>query len=149
MSRATNGVFKLPGFESFFMMDSQIAGAPYFTWGEALHYEGGSNGYYRAPQNKEIVENILKQARNLSKFREFLGQPLIVTSWYRPPKVNRRVGGSKRSYHLRGLATDFYCPTMSIPRLRQKVQEYGWVGGKGFYNGFIHLDSGTNRTWYG
>jgi uncharacterized protein YcbK (DUF882 family) len=149
MGKTSNGRFYLPGYKSLFEMNSSIAGADYFTWGEALHYEGGSNGYYRRPQNKQIVDNILKQSHALDKFRKFVGHPLIVTSWYRPPLVNLRVGGAWNSYHLKGLATDFYSPTLSIPELVDKVNEFGWIGGKGFYYGFIHLDLGVNRTWYG
>ena len=149
MAFAPNGTFKLPGFESIFSMTKPIGDATYFTWGEALHFEAGVRGYYRRPESKEVVENILKQAKHLNRFREWLGHPIIVTSWYRDPDTNRRVGGAKRSKHLLGLATDIYVPSKSALWLKGKVNEFGWYGGKGFYSTFVHLDTASNRVWYG
>jgi hypothetical protein len=41
----------------------------------------------------------------LEPLRRELG-PVTVTSGYRPPRLNRLVGGSPRSAHMRGLAAD-------------------------------------------
>jgi len=113
MAFTSDGKFKLPGFTSTFDMRGKIEGRGYFTWAEALHYEAGASGYYRAPESKEVVLNILRQARYMSKFREFMGKPIIVTSWYRDAETNRRVGGHPRSRHMQGMATDFVIPGMT------------------------------------
>lgn len=42
----------------------------------------------------------------LDPLREAWGRPLTVTSGYRCPELNRAVGGSKTSHHLRGMAAD-------------------------------------------
>lgn len=150
MGFTKDGFFKLPGFTSTFNMKGQVEGEGYFVWAEALHYEGGSNGYYRSPESKEVVENILKQARQLNEFRRYIGKPIIVTSWYRDPVTNRLVGGARNSFHLRGLATDIVVPGMSGFQVGWKAQEFGWQGGIGFYAGFTHLDSrGYRSIWYG
>lgn len=159
MGFSKDGLFKLPGFSSTFRMTDKIGGSGYFTWAEALHYEGGTNGYYRAPESKEVVENILKQTKEMNKFREFLGLPIIVTSWYRDTETNRRVGGVQEkpgrpgsgSKHLYGMATDFVVPGMTGYQVARKARDaFRWQGGIGFYNGFTHLDTrGYRAIWYG
>ncbi len=42
----------------------------------------------------------------LDPLREAWGKPITVTSGYRCPELNRIVGGSKTSHHLRGMAAD-------------------------------------------
>ncbi|MDE6305738.1 MAG: DUF882 domain-containing protein [Muribaculaceae bacterium] len=48
----------------------------------------------------DLVEKVLDPAR------EQFGAPVIVSSGYRSPEVNRLVGGVARSYHLTGRAAD-------------------------------------------
>lgn len=141
MAKTNDGKFKLPGFQSTFDMTKNIGDGKYFTWAEALHFEGGSNGWYREPTSKVVVEGILKQATQLNKFREFIDKPIIVTSWYRDPVTNRRVGGVRDSYHVRGLATDFIVPGLSPYQIIHAAKEFGWKGGMGQYTSFVHLDS--------
>ena len=45
-------------------------------------------------------------SRVLDPLREAWGSPIIVTSGYRCPELNARVGGVKTSYHPRGMAAD-------------------------------------------
>jgi uncharacterized protein YcbK (DUF882 family) len=42
----------------------------------------------------------------LDPLREAWGKPITVTSGYRCPELNRIVGGSKTSHHMRGMAAD-------------------------------------------
>ena len=42
----------------------------------------------------------------LDKIREQYGKPIIVTSGYRCPELNRAVGGVKSSQHVKGEAAD-------------------------------------------
>lgn len=46
----------------------------------------------------------------LDKCRELAGVPFVITSSYRSPSHNRRVGGSVGSMHLYGCAVDIECP---------------------------------------
>lgn len=43
----------------------------------------------------------------LQPIRDHFGKPVIVTSGYRAPAVNRAIGGSATSQHVRGEAADF------------------------------------------
>ena len=120
----------------------------HFTWAEAT-----KNGQ-RVPDSPAIVANLKKQAVVMNKFRAYLGNlPLIVTSWYRDPVTNRRVGGASRSSHLWGYAADVLCPSMSIWALQEKAAAYwrrhAFGGfGEGADRGFIHISTdGRLRFW--
>ena len=45
----------------------------------------------------------------LDKCRELAGVPFVITSSYRSPSKNRRVGGAVNSMHLYGRAVDIEC----------------------------------------
>ncbi|MCG9916031.1 MAG: D-Ala-D-Ala carboxypeptidase family metallohydrolase [Phenylobacterium sp.] len=77
----------------------------------------------------------------LEDVRTLLGNaPMVITSGYRSPAVNRAVGGSPTSAHMRGEAADFICPRFGSPlavcraiaasdlRFDQLIEEAGaWV----------------------
>lgn len=44
--------------------------------------------------------------RVLDPLREAWGRPIYVNSGYRCPELNKAVGGSKTSHHMRGMAAD-------------------------------------------
>lgn len=97
----------------------------------------------------------IKTATELAEFLEkvrahFGGKPLIITSGYRPPTVNRMVGGASSSEHLYDApdvgAVDFYIEGVDI----YKVQEYcdkHWPHsvGYGAPKGFVHLGMRKGR----
>lgn len=56
--------------------------------------------------NKSAIRNLKKTARQLEKIRNFVEEPIIITSGFRSPKLNEAVGGAKNSYHLYGRAAD-------------------------------------------
>jgi hypothetical protein len=135
----------LPGNTSDFYLENPIYPGSHFTWAEAT-----KNGE-RVPQTRQIVDNIVKQARELDKLRAWLGnRSLVVTSWYRDPRTNAAVGGASGSSHLNGSATDILCPGMNILTFQSKVLESWKVGGvgKGASKGFVHVASdGFYRVW--
>ena len=62
----------------------------------------------------DVVANLERLAKTiLQPARELLGRPMIVTSGYRSPEVNRAVGGSTHSQHMMGQAADFIVPGMT------------------------------------
>lgn len=57
------------------------------------------------------LTNLKTLAANLEIVRGLLGNsPILITSAYRSPALNRAVGGSTTSDHANGLAVDFHCP---------------------------------------
>lgn len=75
----------------------------YFTLKEMTATD---TGLPNAPQTWGQYSNLLMVANFLDRLREWFGGPIIVTSGFRSPAVNERVGGSRTSAHLDGLAAD-------------------------------------------
>lgn len=82
--------------------------------------------------------------------------PLHVNSGYRTPSYNKRVGGATASKHLTCSALDLRS-VMGVwtgPELaaayRLLIEEGALPdGGVGEYAGFVHIDLGRSRRWWG
>lgn len=123
---------------------SLIFGSSYFTWGEAT--KGGG----RIPRDIAITARIIKTAMYLDQIRSFLdGRSITITSWYRPPDINRQQGGVNNSTHLLGHGVDFLVG--GIPPLEVYRRLNNWHGGQGALgrsNHFTHLDlRGYGARW--
>lgn len=89
--------------------------------------------------------------RNLiARVSKRYGRKIVVTSGYRSPSHNRRVGGAKRSQHMTCKAVDFRVPGVSTYALARFVKRLPGVGGVGTYCGksAIHMDVGPRRNWH-
>lgn len=89
----------------------------------------------------------------LDELRERFGQPLLVTSGYRSPGHNQRVGGAPDSQHLLGRAADLAPSNRdNLPLLRDLALELDFPG-VGYYpaRGFVHVDVrlGSPARWQG
>jgi hypothetical protein len=84
---------------------------------------------------------LLRTASEFQKVREAWGQPLGVTSFYRPEPINSEVGGVRGSKHVTGEAIDVYPTNRSLESFYQWIR-VRWRGGlgDGRHRGFIHLD---------
>jgi uncharacterized protein YcbK (DUF882 family) len=97
----------------------------------------------------DIENNILQLAIELDKIRDEWGSAIVVTSWYRPPEVNRTVGGSTNSQHIYGRAVDLH-PINPASLLKfQAWLDQHWHGalGYGAKKGFVHLDMRNGKGW--
>ena len=52
----------------------------------------------------------------LEPLRAFAGKPIVISSGYRCPTLNRAVGGVSQSQHLRGEAADLHLPSIAEGR---------------------------------
>lgn len=62
-----------------------------------------------------VHANLKRTAMLLEAVRLRLGAPIIVSSGYRSPALNKAVGGQPSSQHLTGQAVDFICPGFGSP----------------------------------
>ena len=63
-------------------------------------------GIDNTPQDAEIIEHIEELIELMDGIRSAWGSAIIVTSGYRCPELNKKVGGAKTSAHLTGYAVD-------------------------------------------
>lgn len=63
----------------------------------------------------ELLPDLRQTAQLLEAVRLRLGAPVIVSSGYRSPALNKAVGGQINSQHLQGRAADFICPGFGTP----------------------------------
>jgi hypothetical protein len=84
----------------------------------------------------------------LQALRDRLRKPLILTSAYRSPEHNRRVGGAKNSRHMQGDAFDVRMDNHDPHEFEAAARAVGFTG-FGYYpkSGFMHIDTGPARTW--
>tara|TARA_R110000822_G_scaffold184415_7_gene323769 strand:+ start:6976 stop:7605 length:630 start_codon:yes stop_codon:yes gene_type:complete len=84
----------------------------------------------------------------LQELRTRLGKPLLLTSAYRSPAHNRRVGGAKNSRHMQGDAFDVRMENHDPHEFEAAARAVGFTG-FGYYpkSGFMHVDTGPARNW--
>ena len=84
----------------------------------------------------------------LQALRDALGKPLVLTSAYRSPEHNKRVGGAKNSQHMRGIAFDVRMENHDPQAFEAAARAVGFTG-FGYYprSGFMHIDLGPARSW--
>lgn len=122
-------------------MNSAIS--KWFVVGEAFHYQNA-----RYTNDTMIRNRIVVLAKELDKIRDEWGSGIVVTSWYRPPAVNKTVGGVSNSRHLYGDGVDIAPIKGSIQSFQSYVDK-GWYGalGYGAKKGFVHLDMRNGKGW--
>lgn len=105
------------------------------------------------PVPEELFPNLETLAMQLQVIRDHIGEPLQVLSGYRSPAHNKRVGGKKNSYHLKAMAADITCKSLSPKKLHALIETLiakgrVKIGGLGLYPGFVHVDiRKTKARW--
>lgn len=94
---------------------------------------------------EEFKNNLIKLAVNLQVLRDDLGSSLVISSGYRTPKYNKRVGGATLSQHLTASASDLSqnkeTPLELYKRIEKLIKQGKMHnGGLGLYNTFVHYD---------
>lgn len=64
---------------------------------------------------QELLPRLVRTAEMLERIRSTVGVPVVVTSGYRCPQVNRAVGGRTSSDHTQGHAADIVAPGFGTP----------------------------------
>lgn len=82
----------------------------------------------------------------LDILRSKVEKPVIITSGYRTPERNAKVGGAKYSYHMRGRAADIRVNGMKPKEVANELNkivpdECGII----VYNGWVHIDTRSKK----
>jgi zinc D-Ala-D-Ala carboxypeptidase len=86
-----------------------------FSLEQLIHSETAERERIDNTPGPEIVDNLRRLAQGLEQVRMLIGFPLEISSAYRCPELNARVGGAKASQHTRGQAADFTCAEFGPP----------------------------------
>ena len=79
----------------------------YFTVAEMVKSETADKHGIDNRMPKAFIFNLINLIdKVLDPLREAYGKPIIVTSGYRCEELNKAVGGSKTSEHMKGMAVD-------------------------------------------
>jgi len=87
----------------------------------------------------------------LEPIREYFNKPIIISSGYRSPELNRAIGGAKYSRHIYGKAADFYIhniPPQEIFNSIIQLQQNNLVDFETLileFNSWIHISRSTNK----
>lgn len=141
----------IPGISQPQQSTDPIYAGSHFSWGEAT--KNGTRlpcqtnfGGIQIPA-AQITSNIVKLAYKLDEIRGLFGdKPVTITSWLRPPTVNRAVGGVPNSQHLLGWAADIQIEGFDPHEVATKLQAT-WAGGLGDSSAFTHLDLRHLMGW--
>ncbi len=110
----------------------------------ASGYDGykQSWGTYVAHDNVNAFCITPKLRVAIMDFEGHFGKKVVMSSGYRDPFYNGKVGGADGSYHMKCMAADFFIPGVDKRKLIAYAMRNGNVGGLGCYPGkdFIHID---------
>lgn len=125
-----------PGFEALYEQMGFAKRWPHFTFAElACKGTGSLRVHYDTMDALERLRNMVG--------------PIPITSYYRSPWHNERVGGARNSYHLLGKAVDTTVLNGNIAGRLKLCHLATLAGFKGFgvYAKFTHIDTGPTRFW--
>ena len=116
--------------------------SPHFTLDElCLSQAAVQRGLGKTPP-PAALRNVLRLVTTLERVRDVLGgHPVVISSGYRSPAVNKLVGGAASSAHVQGLAADFVVPRYGTPlQVCQTLLRHGLVFDQLIYEGsWVHL----------
>lgn len=94
----------------------------------------------------ELLMTAQNTAEMMEKIRAVLGDnPIIITSGYRSPEVNRAIGSGDSSDHIKAMAVDFKCPAYGTPKavalhLADKIDSLG-IGQIIYEHTWVHVST--------
>lgn len=102
---------------------------------EEFRCKDNTKEFLWAPKLLEILETI----------RNHFNAPVIINSGYRTPSWNVKVGGSKNSYHCKGMAADIVVKGHSSQEVAKYADSIMEQGGVIRYTNFVHVDVREKR----
>lgn len=98
-----------------------------------------------APMPPDVRANVERLATHLQVLRDTIKLPITITSGYRSPAHNKKIGGAPQSYHTRGMAADIQVNGITPSELAATItalviEGKMRAGGIGRYSRWVHYD---------
>ena len=123
-----------------------------FSYREHGNLPLSKNFKVREFQCKDGTDEILidmQLVRYLQQIRDWAGGSITVSSGYRTPSHNKKVGGSSTSKHMLGKAADIICSTKTPLELAKKAEQLGVPGIEwNPVKHYTHIDTRTGNNWW-
>jgi zinc D-Ala-D-Ala carboxypeptidase len=81
--------------------------SPHFTLNEFVRSQTAARHGIDNTPSDAVYQNLLTTAAFMEEVRRICAAPITISSGYRSPELNLRIGGSPRSQHITGQAVDF------------------------------------------
>lgn len=94
----------------------------FYDWEVVTSSKGDELGIKNIPNEIEKQQAVYTASR-MDEFREYLGVPLNVLSWFRCEELNNAVKGAKNSAHRQALAVDVFSSKMEAKEIYEKLKE--------------------------
>lgn len=135
-----------------YWQDGEMSDAAYQ---QCCHFLRDVNGKKTAAIDPKLLETLWATQAFIARFG--MNKPLEVLSAYRTPESNQRlreegIPAARKSLHLEGRAADIRIAHLHEEVLGELIRSFR-QGGVGFYfrasakGGWIHTDTGLQRTW--
>ena len=70
---------------------------------------------------EELMENLKELVENLQIIRDHIEKPMRIISGYRSPKYNTKIGGARKSQHMKAKAADIVVKDLKPAELREII----------------------------
>lgn len=102
-------------------------------------------------RSKDGADTILisdELVKVLEAIRSYFGKPIIITSGYRTPAHNKKVGGASGSQHVKGTAADIKVKNIPTWAVAGFLEANYRNCGIGYYSTWVHVDTrGYRALW--
>lgn len=114
----------------------------YFSLSELTHSATALKEGIANDPNEAQIKDLKRLMDYLDKVREAFGKAIIVTSGFRSPRLNKRIGGAPDSQHMKGQAADIR--PHDIKELRSLFSTIRKVGG---FDQLIYEEPAGRTPW--
>lgn len=128
-------------------MSTILRAGKYFKINELIGSKvAEEKGIFNLPTDEKVIDNLNYSCSRMDEIRESYCKPIYVNSWYRCKELNEKVGGTKNSYHMSGLAVDIRWDKDLLDYLKQKPQYDKLIIEKAGKTKWLHLQFKRDRS---
>ena len=114
---------------------------PHFTLEEVTKSETAQRLGIDNSVPAELMGNAKRMCERLEEVRALFNKPIMITSFYRCPELNTKVGGSKTSAHKDGRACDFTVKGVAVEDVFANIKSSEIVFDQ------LIIESSKTSTW--